>query len=206
MQDGSVSFVLKATPARGFIGLRIREQSDGSYEDLPAPAQKQRTRRAAIHALVLRRGHELATLSRSRRHGALAHPEHRRRHRGRNRLRGARRRDLHWRRYRARPHAPAHLGRQYDVVPAARESLAHHRLRLTGGVHVGGVDKVDATVERTTDDRVDRCLVQPANRLPDLAPLPPNVMAPRQSSETNTPVSESARYFMMTGVLRGAPE
>ena len=37
-------------------------------------------------------------------------------------------------------------------------------------------------------------------------PLPPNVMAPRQSSETNTPVSESARYFMMTGVLRGAPE
>jgi len=33
MQDGSVSFVLKAMPARGFIGLRIREQSDGSYED-----------------------------------------------------------------------------------------------------------------------------------------------------------------------------
>lgn len=33
MEDGSVSFVLKATPARGFIGLRIREQPDGSYED-----------------------------------------------------------------------------------------------------------------------------------------------------------------------------
>ncbi len=33
MQDGSVSFVLKAPRARGFIGLRIREQPDGSYED-----------------------------------------------------------------------------------------------------------------------------------------------------------------------------
>ena len=33
IQDGSVSFVLKSPPARGFIGLRFREQSDGSYED-----------------------------------------------------------------------------------------------------------------------------------------------------------------------------
>ena len=170
MQDGSVSFVLKATPARGFIGLRIREQSDGSYEDLPAPAQKQRARRAAIHALVLRRGHELATLSRSRRHGALAHPEHRRRHRGRNRLRGARRRDLHWRRYRARPHAPAHLGRA-NTTSCRRPGRALPTIvsdspeEYTSAV---SIKLMPQAVERTTDDRVDRCrqMSRPARQSP----------------------------------------
>ena len=33
LRDGTVSFVMKATPARGFIGLRFRTQADGSYED-----------------------------------------------------------------------------------------------------------------------------------------------------------------------------
>ena len=33
LEDGAVSFVLKAPPARGFIGVRFRTGSDGSYED-----------------------------------------------------------------------------------------------------------------------------------------------------------------------------
>ena len=33
LQDGSVSFVLKAPGARSFVGLRFRTQGDGSYED-----------------------------------------------------------------------------------------------------------------------------------------------------------------------------
>ena len=56
-------------------------------------------------------------------------------------------------------HREADLGRQHDVLAlAAGQGLADDLLGLTGGVDVGGVDEVDAGVERSVDDP-DRFLV-----------------------------------------------
>ena len=50
-------------------------------------------------------------------------------------------------------HGVVELGGEDDVVaPAAGERLADDLLGLTRPVHVGGVDEVDARVERTVDD------------------------------------------------------
>ena len=49
--------------------------------------------------------------------------------------------------------AAVELGGQHDVVaPAAGEGLADDGLRLARGVDVGGVDEVDARVQRVVDD------------------------------------------------------
>jgi hypothetical protein len=50
------------------------------------------------------------------------------------------------------------LGGEHDPVAAALERLADDLLRLAAGVDVGGVDDVDARVERAVDDP-DRLLV-----------------------------------------------
>jgi hypothetical protein len=50
------------------------------------------------------------------------------------------------------------LGREDDVVPPALECLADEGLRPALGVAVGGVDEVDAGVERAVDD-ADRVLL-----------------------------------------------
>ena len=55
-------------------------------------------------------------------------------------------------------HRHEELGRQDDVVAAALERLADDLLGLAGGVDVGGVDEVDAGVERGVDD-ADRVVV-----------------------------------------------
>ena len=55
-------------------------------------------------------------------------------------------------------HVAVDLGRQHDVVAAALDRLGDDRLRLTGRVHVGGVDEVDPGVERGVHD-VDRLVV-----------------------------------------------
>ena len=70
-------------------------------------------------------------------------------------------------------HRAVHLGREDDVVAAAGERLADDLLRLAGGVHVGGVDEVDAGVERGVDD-LD------ASSWSGL-PHAPNIIAPRHS-------------------------
>ena len=49
-------------------------------------------------------------------------------------------------------HAPAHLGREHDLVTAARNRLADQLLGLAGGVDVGGVDEIDPGVEGAMDD------------------------------------------------------
>ena len=50
-------------------------------------------------------------------------------------------------------HVEVALGGQDDLVaPAACEGLGDDLLALAGGVHVGGVDEVDAGVERLVDD------------------------------------------------------
>src|SRR5204862_7900278 len=49
-------------------------------------------------------------------------------------------------------HRAPELRREDDVVAAARERLADDLLRLAGRVDVGGVDEVDAGVERRVDD------------------------------------------------------
>ena len=55
-------------------------------------------------------------------------------------------------------HRHAELGGQHDVVAAALERLADDLLRLAGRVDVGGVDEVDAGVQRAVDD-ADRVVV-----------------------------------------------
>jgi hypothetical protein len=45
-----------------------------------------------------------------------------------------------------------HLGGEHHLVSAAPQCLAHDLLGLTGRVHVGRVDEVDAPVERGVDD------------------------------------------------------
>ena len=49
-------------------------------------------------------------------------------------------------------HRRHELGGQHDLVAPALERLADDLLRLAAGVHVGGVDEVDAAVERGVDD------------------------------------------------------
>ena len=50
-------------------------------------------------------------------------------------------------------HRAVDLGGQHDVVaPAAGQRLADDLLGLAARVHVGGVDEVDAGVERAMDD------------------------------------------------------
>ena len=55
-------------------------------------------------------------------------------------------------------HRVVELGGEHDVVAAAREGLADDLLGLPGAVDVGGVDEVDAGVERRVDDP-DRLVV-----------------------------------------------
>jgi hypothetical protein len=64
------------------------------------------------------------------------------------------------------------LGGQDDVVPAAFESLSDDLLRLAARVEVGGVDEVDARVQRLVDDAYGVVVVG--------VPMAPNIMAPRQ--------------------------
>ena len=49
-------------------------------------------------------------------------------------------------------HRQGRLGGEHDVVAPPGDGLADHLLRLAGAVHVGGVDEVDAAVERGVDD------------------------------------------------------
>ena len=61
------------------------------------------------------------------------------------------RRELPWR-LGSSPIAPWNLVASDDVVAAALESFADDLLGLALGVDVGGVDEVDAGVERAVDD------------------------------------------------------
>ena len=56
------------------------------------------------------------------------------------------------------------LGAQHDVVATAGDRLADDLLVLAVGVHVGGVDQVDAGVERSVDDPTARGAIGVAPR------------------------------------------
>jgi hypothetical protein len=49
-------------------------------------------------------------------------------------------------------HRHVRLGGQDDVVTAPGQCLADDLLGFAGGVHVGGVDEVDAGIQRTMND------------------------------------------------------
>jgi len=49
-------------------------------------------------------------------------------------------------------HVALELGGEYEVVAAPLEGLAHDLLGLAGRVDIGGVDEVDAGIERGVDD------------------------------------------------------
>jgi hypothetical protein len=57
------------------------------------------------------------------------------------------------------------FGRQHDLVPLALERHAQRRLGAPLLIDIGGVDEVDAQVERTGDDRVDAGLIHLAAKL-----------------------------------------
>ena len=85
-------------------------------------------------------------------------------------------------------HRAPELGGQHDVVAAALERLADDLLRLAGGVDVGGVDEVDPGVERGWMMRIESSW--------SVLPQAPNIIVPRQSFETWTPVRPSGRSSM----------
>ncbi len=69
----------------------------------------------------------------------------------------------------ARAHAAMHLGRDHHVRALdaqAPQRLAGELLGAALGIDVGGVDEVDAGLERAADDAVDLLLAQLADRLP----------------------------------------
>jgi polysaccharide pyruvyl transferase WcaK-like protein len=53
---------------------------------------------------------------------------------------------------RALAHREVHLGGENNVVAAALQRLADDLLALAGGVHISGVDEVDALVQGGVDD------------------------------------------------------
>jgi hypothetical protein len=82
-----------------------------------------------------------------------------------------------------------HLGRQHHVISSsARQGLADDDLRLALRVDVGGVDEIDPGVERSVDD--------PDALLVILGAQSPNIIAPRHSLLTETPVRPSVRRSM----------
>jgi len=82
-------------------------------------------------------------------------------------------------------HRHGHLRRQQDVVAAAFERLADDLFGLTGGVDVGGVDEVDAASSAWWTMRIESSW--------SVLPQAPNIIVPRQSFETWTPVRPSGR-------------
>src|SRR5215472_15102333 len=64
----------------------------------------------------------------------------------------------------ALPHREVHLGSQHDVVASSGERLTYDLLRLAGRVHVGGIDEVDAGVQRGVDDAGAVVVVRVADR------------------------------------------
>ena len=85
-------------------------------------------------------------------------------------------------------HRHEELRREHDVVAATLQGLADDLFRHTAGVHVSGVDEVDPGIECAMDDadRVGAVVVAPR----------PNIIVPRHSGLTDTPVRPSSRYSM----------
>ena len=89
------------------------------------------------------------------------------------------------------------LARHLQVL----QRLAGDLLRHAAGVDVGGVDEVDAGVERLADQALGVGLLQVADLRSTMPSLPPKVMVPRQSSETNRPVRPRGWLRMVRGSL-----
>ena len=79
------------------------------------------------------------------------------------------------------------LGGQHDVVAPAAQRLADDLLVLAGAVHVGGVDEVDAGVERAVDD--PRALVAVA-----VAPHAEHHRAEPEAADPDAGRAERSRY------------
>ena len=66
--------------------------------------------------------------------------------------------------------AVAGLGCDQDVVASRAQRLAEHRLAFSLGVDVGGVEQVDARVERDAHDAIRFFLGEPAYHLVERVP------------------------------------
>ena len=106
------------------------------------------------------------------------------------------------------PRAAAHVAgrrpcRAWNLVASTMSSrrpaiaLADDLLGLAGRVHVGGVDEVDAGVERGVDDRR-------SSRRGRGCPTAPNIIAPRHRGLTCTPVRPNARYLIVASSVIGS--
>ena len=90
-------------------------------------------------------------------------------------------------------HGEARLGGDQDVLAPALEDLAHDLLGTPGGVDVRRVDQVDAGLERLVDQGT-RLRRSPRRRWAAPAPASPNVIVPRVSADTRSPLRPSCRY------------
>jgi hypothetical protein len=83
-------------------------------------------------------------------------------------------------------HREVHLRREHDVIASAAQRLADNLLGLAAGVHVGGIDEVDALAEGRVDD---------ADAVVMLGlPTEPNIMVPRQCVH-------AVRFYEREGIL-----
>ena len=99
----------------------------------------------------------------------------------------------------SRAHGAVHLGGEHDVVAAAlRAPCATISSDSPPRVHVGGVDEVDAGVERGVDDA--RCDSSWSG-----LPQAPNIIAPRHSGLTFTPVRPNALNSIVLLLVATAP-
>ena len=103
------------------------------------------------------------------------------------------------------PHPAAHLRRQHDVVPPPRDRLADHRLRLAGRVDVGGVDEVDAGVERAVHDAVGAGLIEAADHFPDLPAAAEGHRAQAQLRDEHAGVGQWSNFIDVVYSLSNAP-
>ena len=91
-------------------------------------------------------------------------------------------------------HPAAHFRRQDDVLPPPRDGLPDHRLRLARGVDVGGVDEVDARIERAMHDAVSRSLIEAADLFPDLSGASEGHRAQTELRNEHTGISQLAIF------------
>jgi hypothetical protein len=83
------------------------------------------------------------------------------------------------------------LGAQHDVVASTGDRLTDDRLVLAVGIHVGGVDQVDAGVERPVDDAETRITIA-------VAPRPKHHGAQPQPADKQSGSAERARLHRPT--------
>src|SRR4029079_11844045 len=89
------------------------------------------------------------------------------------------------------------LGGNQHVVTSAAQRLTEYLLGRAVGIHVCGVDEVDARFEGEVDQPTCMFDVGIAPSSEELTSLPANVAVPRLNSDTSRPELPTRRYSMI---------